>query len=94
MHLLTVEDTSSSVDVTMVKLSTEVSLTMLLSGTRPLLQPRLLNLPLVEAQSHHLLMKMVTGSLTFGRTSMRVTSPILVLEFTHRLSLLLTVLQT
>ena len=93
MHLMVV-DTSLSVHVITVKLNTEVLSTRLLSGTRPLLQPRLLNLPLVEAQSHHFLMKTVTDSPTFGRTSMQVISLTSVLEFTRRNSLLPTVVQT
>ena len=92
--LLTVADTSLSVDVTMVREITQALSTMSLSGMKHLLQPRLLTSLQVEAQSHHLLTLTVTDSLTHGRTSMRVTSPISVQEFTLRLSLLLTVLQT
>ena len=43
------------------------------SGMKHLLQPRLLTSLQVEAQSHHLLMKTVTDSLTHGRTSTLVT---------------------
>ena len=70
---LTVTDTLSSVDVTTVSASTLDLSTTLLSGMKFSRELRSLTLLPVEAQSHHLLMKTVTDSSTYGRTSTLVT---------------------